>query len=327
MQKLLQWDRFISAHLPLFVLGVVIFGVSFPAVFVPINAVSIPLFAFLSFANSLGGGFRELSQVFLRPLPVLVSMILLHVLLPLIAMGVGTLLLPDYPLFTTGLVLEFSVPTGVSSLIWVGLCGGSAMLCLSIVLLDTLLSPLVIPLTLKLLLGSVVEMDTLGMMKDMLLMVALPAVVGMFLYQRTKGRVATTLQPKLSFFSKVVMLLIVGANASGCAPFLREINSIVILVMLLSISLCLFGFFSGFWAGKLLKMDFSTSATLCLNTGLRNLNAGAVLAMAYFPPDVLFPVALTPLFLQIFTSLVAKVMHVIPSGKAYFAEKDSHLSC
>ena len=37
--------------------------------------------------------------------------------------------------------------------------------------------PVVIPLTMKLLVGSVVELDTWGMMRDLLLMVALPALV------------------------------------------------------------------------------------------------------------------------------------------------------
>ena len=74
------------------------------------------------------------------------------------------------------LVLEYAVPTGVASLMWVGMSRDNTALCLSVVLLDTLLSPVVIPLTMKLLVGSVVELDTWGMMRDLLLMVALPAL-------------------------------------------------------------------------------------------------------------------------------------------------------
>ena len=37
------------------------------------RALSTALFAFMTFANSLGGGFRELWSVVLRPLPVLVT--------------------------------------------------------------------------------------------------------------------------------------------------------------------------------------------------------------------------------------------------------------
>ena len=94
------------------------------------------------------------------------------------------------------------MPTGVASLMWVGMSRGNTALCLSVVLLDTLLSPVVIPLTMKLLVGSVVELDTWGMMRDLLLMVALPALVAMVLYQLTKGAVAVTLKPKLSLPAK-----------------------------------------------------------------------------------------------------------------------------
>ena len=104
---------------------------------------------------------------------------LLHVVIPVLTLGLGNLLFPHAPLFTTGLVLEYVIPTGVASLMWVGICGGNAPLCLSIVLLDTLAAPVVIPLSLKLLVGSVVEVDTWGMMGDMLVMVALPALAAM----------------------------------------------------------------------------------------------------------------------------------------------------
>ena len=41
---------------------------------------------------------------------------------------------------------------------------------------------------------------------------------------------------------------------------------------------------------------------------MRNISAGAVLAARYFPPEVLFPVAFSPVFLQLTTSLIAKLL-------------------
>lgn len=120
---------------------------------------------------------------------------------------------------------------------------GHTALCLSVVLLDTLLSPVVIPLTMKLLVGSVVELDTWGMMRDLLLMVALPALAAMVLYQLTKGAVAVTLKPKLSLPAKAALLLIITANATGCAPFLRNLTPTLVRVMIVVFFLCLLGFF------------------------------------------------------------------------------------
>ena len=97
MQKLYQINHFVEKHFPWFVLCSV----------------------------CLGGGFRELASVILPPLPVLVTLLMLHVIMPLLVLGLGNLLFPDAPLFTIGLVLEFSILTAVASLMWVGMSGGN----------------------------------------------------------------------------------------------------------------------------------------------------------------------------------------------------------
>ena len=323
MQKLSQWDRFLGSYFPWFVLACATTGVLFPDTFSWLNgSITMGLFAFMTFSNSLGGGFRELGRVFLRPLPVVVTLVLLHVVIPLLTLGLGNLLFPDAPLFTIGLVLEYVSPTGVASLRWVGICGGNEPLCLSIVLLDTLAAPVVIPLSLKLLVGSVVEVDTWGMMGDMMIMVALPALAAMTVYQVTGGRAAVTLKPRLALFAKLALLIVITANATSCSSFLRSIDRPLVLVMATVFLLCLFGFLAGYWAAKLLGLDFPTRATMCLNTGLRNISAGSVLALQYFPAQVVFPVAFTPLFLQFTTSIIVKVLMRTPSGRAYAAERE-----
>ena len=323
MQKLSQWDRFLGSYFPWFVLACATTGVLFPDTFSWLNgSITMGLFAFMTFSNSLGGGFRELGRVFLRPLPVVVTLVLLHVVIPLLTLGLGNLLFPDAPLFTIGLVLEYVIPTGVASLMWVGICGGNAPLCLSIVLLDTLAAPVVIPLSLKLLVGSVVEVDTWSMMGDMMIMVALPALAAMTVYQVTGGRAAVTLKPRLALFAKLALLIVITANATSCSSFLRSIDRPLVLVMATVFLLCLLGFLAGYWAAKLLGLDFPTRATMCLNTGLRNISAGSVLALQYFPAQVVFPVAFTPLFLQFTTSIIVKVLMRTPSGRAYAAERE-----
>ena len=116
MQKLYQINHFVEKHFPWFVLCSVCLGVLFPDVFSPLKSVVMVLFAFMTFDNSLGGGFRELASLILPPLPVLVTLLMLHVIMPLLVLGLGNLLFPDAPLFTIGLVLDFSNPTAVASL-------------------------------------------------------------------------------------------------------------------------------------------------------------------------------------------------------------------
>lgn len=320
MSPLEKLDAFLGKHMAALIVAFVLVGITFPDIFSPINDYTMALFAFMTFANSLGGGFREMADVARRPLPVVVIFAILHVVMPLLAMAAGELLFPEAPLFTTGLVLEYAIPTGVASLLWVSIGRGNTSMCLSVVLLDTLLAPFVIPLTLRVLLGSVVEMDTASMVGNLMIMVAIPALLAMTLFQMTRGRVAATVKPRLAPFAKLTMLVLVLANATGCAPFLRDITPTLVKLICAVFALCLLGFFLGYQAARLLKADFPTAVTMSLNSGIRNIAAGSVLAIAYFPGDVLFPVAFSPLFLQATTAVIVKILHATKTGKAFLQQ-------
>ena len=320
MSPLEKLDAFLGKHMAVLIVAFVLVGITFPDIFSPINDYTMALFAFMTFANSLGGGFREMADVARRPLPVVVSFAILHVAMPLLALAAGELLFPEAPLFTTGLVLEYAIPTGVASLLWVSIGRGNTSMCLSVVLLDTLLAPFVIPLTLRVLLGSVVEMDTASMVGNLMIMVAIPALLAMTLFQMTRGRVAATVKPRLAPFAKLTMLVLVLANATGCAPFLRDITPTLVKLICAVFALCLLGFFLGYQAARLLKADFPTAVTMSLNSGIRNIAAGSVLAIAYFPGDVLFPVAFSPLFLQATTAVIVKILHATKTGKAFLQQ-------
>ena len=320
MSPLEKLDAFLGKHMAVLIVAFVLVGITFPDIFSPIKDYTMALFAFMTFANSLGGGFREMADVARRPLPVVVIFAILHVVMPLLALAAGKLLFPEAPLFTTGLVLEYAIPTGVASLLWVSIGRGNTSMCLSVVLLDTLLAPFVIPLTLRVLLGSVVEMDTASMVGNLMIMVAIPALLAMTLFQMTRGRVAATVKPRLAPFAKLTMLVLVLANATGCAPFLRDITPTLVKLICAVFALCLLGFFLGYQAARLLKADFPTAVTMSLNSGIRNIAAGSVLAIAYFPGDVLFPVAFSPLFLQATTAVIVKILHATKTGKAFLQQ-------
>ena len=319
MSPLEKLDAFLGKHMAVLIVAFVLVGMTFPCIFSPINDCSMVLFAFMTFANSLGGGFREMADVARRPLPVVVIFAILHVAMPLLALALGSVLFPEAPLFTTGLVLEYAIPTGVASLLCVFIGLGIISMCLSVVLLDALLAPFVIPLTLRLL-GSVVEMDTAAMMGDLMVMVAIPALIAMTLFQLSHGRVAVTVKPRLAPFAKLTMLVLVLATATGCAPFRRDITPTLVKLICAVFALCLLGFFLGYQAARLLKADFPTAVTMSLNSGIRNIAAGSVLAIAYFPGDVLFPVAFSPLFLQATTAVIVKILHATKTGKAFLQQ-------
>jgi len=257
--------------------------------------------------------------VFLHPLPILVMLGLLHVVMPLLALGVSYIFFPENTNFITGMVLEFAVPAGISALLWVAISGGNNTLCLSIVLLDTLLAPFSIPLTLQLLVGSVIHVDTMDMMRSLLFMVAIPALAAMTLFQITGGRSAPVLKPYLDPLGKISMVLIACSNATSVAPFLRHMTPTLVVVLVVVLAVSAVGYLLGYWGARALRLDFPSTLSMTLNTGIRNINAGAVLAGKYFPGEVMFPVILSVLFLQLSAAVVIKILRRTPLGRAELA--------
>ena len=301
-------DKAISRHMIWLVLSGLAIGILFPDTFSPVRAWAGILMATITFCNSLSGSFRKIGHVLLHPLPAFVILLLLHVVMPVLGLLIGRLFLPENPLFMTGIVLQLSIPSAISTLMWVGTFGGNIHLSLALILLDTLLAPAIVPLVLRVLIGSVVQLDMLSMTVELIWMVAIPATVAMLLNQTTHGWAEKTLKPRLSLFSKAALFVLVLANATGCGPFLRDLNGTLVLVIVLIFSLCLTGFLMGYLCARLLKLDFPTTSTVTINSGMRNNSIGIVLASEFFPPDVLFPVSLAPLFSQLTTSIVVRLL-------------------
>ena len=84
------------------------------------------VFAFMTFAGALKSRFRDVANVLKNPTSLLIIMVMLHVVIPTTACGLGHLLFHDNMNLITGMVLEFSISTAVASLMWVSILMGTA---------------------------------------------------------------------------------------------------------------------------------------------------------------------------------------------------------
>ncbi|MBM7650799.1 bile acid:sodium symporter family protein [Neobacillus cucumis] len=260
-------------------------------------------FAFMTFEGSLSSSFRSLKDVITHPFPIILALSILHILMPLWAWGVGHIAFSGDVYTITGLVLGMVIPTGVTSFIWVSIYKGNIPLVLSIILIDTLLSPIIVPLTLSLLIGQKVEMDTFSIMKGMLGMVVIPSLLGMTLNQLTKGKVKQQFGPTLAPFSKICLGIVVMLNGAVVAPYLKNFNLKLVGIIVVVFFIALTGYLFSFFIGRLMKREQGTVITLTFTGGMRNISAGAVLAVSFFPAAVAVPVVVAMLFQQILASL------------------------
>lgn len=307
MNTLRRLNEWLSHRMTLLIVIAMVLGFSFPTQISVLCRFVTAMMVFQTFANSLGGGARDLAHVLSHPKPVLLTLLALHVLMPLIALGLGTLFFPNDPLYTLGMVLEESAPAAVSSLMWVVIGGGSAELCLSIVLLDTLLSPIVFPLTLRLLCGSVVELDTLGMIQDLIVMIVLPALAAMVLHRVIGKEACTRLKGNLSIFAKLCLTLIVAANVTRCVPFLQKMNRSLLLLTLMTVFMRVVGLFLGWLLARLCHFPYAENLTVTINSSMRNNAAASTLAAQYFPAEAVFSPSISPLFMQFAVSIAVQL--------------------
>ena len=266
------------------------------------------VFAFMTFAGALKSSFRDVANVFRNPKVLLVSLVIIHIFVPCIACGLGHLIFPYNANLIAGMVLEFSVPTAVSGLMWITVYDGNGPLSLSLVVIDTILAPFIIPVALQLLLGSKITMDVGEMMSDLIFMVAIPAIAAMCLNQISKGKVKEIWPSKLAPFSKLALMYVVTCNSSKIAPYVKSMNAERILVSLVILVLAAGGYIVGWFVARIMKQDQETTVSLIYGIGMRNISTGAVIAAAYFPGEVVFPVMIGTLFQQVLAATFGKVL-------------------
>ena len=266
------------------------------------------IFAFITFSGSLGSNFKSLQQAVTHPLPIFIVLIILHMLMPIWAFGLGHLVFHGDAFTITGLVLAVVIPTGVTSMIWVSIYNGNAILALTIILIDTLLSPFIVPYSVSLFGGGSIEMDLGSIVKGLIGMVVLPSMLAMFLNQATKGKIQNTLSPRLAPFSKISVGIVVILNSSKIAPYLTHFDKKIMIMAFLVLFIAASGYALSWMVGACLRWEKADIITLTFTGGMRNISAGAVLATTYFPAAVAVPVVLGMLFQQMLASFFGYVM-------------------
>lgn len=225
---------------------------------------------------------------------------------PLAGLVIGGVLMPEGTLYGLGLTIQLCSPTAVSSMIWAAMNGGNPHLCLTLVLIDALMIPLVMPVSLRLLTGTVVSVDVWPMMKNLLVMVAIPALIAMTAHYVLQENTTKQAKAALAPFAKLAMIVLLTGNATKCAPFLCSAAADMPRILLAVLVTCVLGYVWGYLLGRILRLDYATVVTMTLNTGMRNNAVGSTLASAYFPAEAVFPAVIVPLFSQMTAAFMMK---------------------
>jgi predicted Na+-dependent transporter len=295
-------ERLIPVTTPL----AIVLGFVLPSVFIGLRPFVMWLFALMTFSGALKLRASELGNAVRSPVPILLFFIAAHVLMPVIAMFVSSLFFAN-PDIVTGFVLLFSGPTAVSGFIWVSIFKGDMALCLTLILLDTLLAPLVVPGSISILMGARTAMDMSGIAVSLLFMVVVPTIIGVAANETSKGKVPALICPWLDPVSKIFLMAVIAANAAAAAPGINLMDPLVWKAAVLTIALTFFGFVLIKIAAVIGKCRAPKDITLIIAGGLRNNSAVMTIAVTFFPEAAVIPTLLSIIFQQGIAAVMGKV--------------------
>ncbi|SBW10371.1 conserved membrane hypothetical protein [uncultured delta proteobacterium] len=269
-------------------------------------AYAIPwLMALLMFSSGLGLRVEDLQSLRERPWLLPVILALLHVVIPLLAMGITYPL--GFPLDAVmGFVILAVIPISATSVVWVGIYRGNVTLGMAILLVDTICAPFIIPYVLAFFFGADVSMDPFGMLRGLFWMLFFPTFLALVCNRVTQGGLQRIAGQPIAFASKLAVFAILVINGGVVAPFVHDFNLMLLLVFCATLALTAFWYLFSFWAGRLLFPKGEDALALTL-TALRGSTTGMVIAMTYFPPMATLVVVFCMLFQQALAAYFGKM--------------------
>lgn len=309
LQKITKWNEWIGSHMFLVTFFALLIGFAIRIPDSPtVRFVVMALFAYMTFITSLTISIKSFMKILNQPWMPLWSLLLIHVGSPIIAWVVGAIFYADEPNTRLAYLIFASLPVGVTSVIWTSLTQGNVALSLVTVTLDTLIVPVFLPLYFKLIVGQTIEINYGKMMFELVSMITMPSLLGMAIYDWTKGRVAGFAKSVGGLTSKIGFFLVIVINATLVAPEISwNMSMLKILLVTLLVVVC--GYYLGNIGSYAIKgRPRDVQMAMIYNVGLRNLSFGLVLALTYFPITVAIPITMGILYQQ---PLAAIIPHLI----------------
>ena len=278
---------FIARWMGLMVLLVGALAMFVPASFLWIDTWFInPMLGIIMFGMGLTLSPKDFKIVLSRPKDIFIGMLAQFTVMPLLAW----LLTQAFALpreLALGVILVGCCPGGTASNVITYLAKGDLALSVGMTAASTLIAPLVTPMLVWLMAGTMVDVDTWGMLLSIVYVVIAPIVVGL-LCQHFLPRLTKSVTPYLPAFSSVAIALTVGIVVSHNADRLLIGGFVVVLVVMLH---NVFGLLIGFLAGRLLRLRKEKCVALSIEVGMQNSGLASSLAVLHFAS---FPLATVP---------------------------------
>jgi BASS family bile acid:Na+ symporter len=269
------------------VLLTAVVSLAFPDVLLPVGMWVInPLLGLIMFGMGLTLKPHDFRIVLQRPKDILVGCLAQFTVMPLVAWGLAKAFsLPDE--LALGVILVGCCPGGTASNVITFLARGDLALSVGMTAMSTVLAPLLTPLLVWLMAGTLVDVDTVGMLLSILYVVIAP-IIGGFLVQRFFPKFTQKAVVYLPAFSTLMIAAVVAMVVSHTADRLLSAGLLVIVVVVLH---NLLGLTIGYTIGRLLRFSREKCIAISIEVGMQNSGLASSLAAIHFAS---FPLATIP---------------------------------
>ncbi|MBP3245957.1 MAG: bile acid:sodium symporter family protein [Bacteroidaceae bacterium] len=301
---MLKICNFIAHWMGALVLLSAVVAVLFP---VPFNYVSTsainPMLGLIMFGMGLTLSPTDFRIVASRPKDVLFGCLAQFTVMPLVALALTRIFaLPEE--LALGVILVGCCPGGTASNVITYLAKGDLALSVGMTAVSTILAPVLTPLLVWLLAGTMVDVDTFGMLQSILYVVIAPIVAGL-LCQKFLPKFTRSAVVYLPAFSSVMIALVVAIVVAHSAGKVLDGGLLVVLVVMLhNVS----GLALGYLIGHLLHLSHPKNVAISIEVGMQNSGLASSLAVLHFAafPLATIPGAIFSVWHNISGALVAK---------------------
>jgi BASS family bile acid:Na+ symporter len=249
------------------------------------------LLGFVMLGMGLTMSLNDFRLVFTRPKDVIAGVVLRYLIMPGVAFGVAKLLGLSPPL-AAGLILVGCCPSATSSNVMTFLAKGDTALSLTVSTINTVLAPIVTPFIFLLLAGTLIPINAVALLYDILKIVLLPIAIGVMINMAVGSaiRVIVKFGVLLSVASIVAIIsIIVALSAAKLAT--------VALIAFVAVALHnVLGLGLGYGAARSLGMNLAKRKAITFEIGMENSGLAVALAVAHLGPLAAIPGAIFTLW-------------------------------
>ncbi|QEG38182.1 bile acid:sodium symporter family protein [Roseimaritima ulvae] len=264
------------------VLTCVLIAFCYPQTFIhwgdfQLKTLIVPLIQLIMFGMGATLTLADFTRVLKMPRAVLIGILLQFSIMPLLGFALA-MAFGFEPSVAAGVVLIGSCPGGVASNVMTYLSKGNVALSVTMTACSTLLSPVLTPLLMYMLAGTLVEIVFLDWVINITKIIIVPISIGLIFNSvlRALDRRGAWIDRFLSWIAMFGICFIIGIIIADSRDKLLTIGIALVAASILHNAA---GYVLGYFGARLVKLDESSCRTVAIEVGLQNGGMATALAI------------------------------------------------